>query len=382
MSMLNGWRRMLVFGLAIVAMAMASPTIAKDSWEQVAITNDSDNPFPRGSFAATTSGSQSKGWLFGGVLDQFQPFPTPTDFTFFDELYRINLVQGGSQIRFREMTTTGASPSKRAFASLAAVKRGSGDKVYLFGGGQYDDFSLSPATDKFWVYDESANTWTDLSALGGPSPRSGAGMVADGTDLYVFGGVAPAGFLLGTFNDLWRFNTVTGVWTLLSNETGPAPRRMAMVTVIDNRLLVYGGERIEISFFPDFSIEFPIDQSTWTWNLKQGGWTQLADGPARNYSAFDSKGGVAILFGGEAASGVDCDAAPFAQNPTNHTFAFRPALGWFQLDLDNPPPPAKRNSGIVLGGRFYTFGGFDFVCDFGGFSGQVWNESVHRFSVP
>lgn len=114
------------------------------------------------------------------------------------------------------MTTAGATPSKRAFPGLAAIKRGSGDKVNLIGGGEYDDFSLSPAADKFWVYDESANTWTDLSALGGPAPRSGASLVADGANLYLFGGVAPEGFLLTTFNDLWRFNTKTGGWTQLA----------------------------------------------------------------------------------------------------------------------------------------------------------------------
>lgn len=89
------------------------------------------------------------------------------------------------------------------------------------------------------------------------------------------------------------------------------------------------------------------------------------------------------MFGGDAPGGVDCDAAPFAQNPSNDTFVFHPVLGWLQLDLENPPPPAKRASGIVLGGKFYTFGGFDFVCDSGGgISGQIWNESVHRLSVP
>lgn len=374
---------MVLLGVVLACGAIARVGEASDGWEQVTIASEGDNPFPRGSFATTTTGKQSKGWMFGGVFDQFQPFPNPTLFEFYDDLFRIKLLQGGSKVRFDRVTTTGPAPSKRAFPSLAAIKRGSGDKVYLFGGGEYDDFSLTPASDKFWVYDEATNAWTDLSGLGGPGPRAGAALVANGTDLYLFGGVAPDGFLLTTYNDLWRFNTKTGVWTLLSDASGPDPRHMAMATVIDNKLLVYGGERIEISFFPEFSIEFPIDQSTWTWDLKHGGWTRLADGPARNYSAFASKGDFAILFGGDAAGGVDCEAAPFAQNPTNDTFAFHPSCGWFQLDLDDPPPPSKRTSGFVIGGRFYTFGGFDFVCDCcGGFSGQVWNMSVHRVSVP
>jgi N-acetylneuraminic acid mutarotase len=267
---------------------------------------------------------------------------------------------------------------------MGAVRKGSDTHVYVFGGGTYDSsMTLRSAPDKFWDYDVSTGQWHDLSYLGGPSPRSGALMIARQDDLFLFGGIAnlsDSGYI--THNDLWKFDTERMVWSLLSNNTGPKKKRIAMGGTIgledDKKLLVYGGER-----FVPLSWEFPIDRETWTWDIAKGAWTRNVDGPARNKGVFGTNTGGALMFGGDEEGGVVGCGAPFYQNPTNDLFYYDAQQGtWTKIvEATNTPEPVKRTAGVWAAGYLYVFGGFDFVCDSEDDPGQIWNETVYRLKV-
>ena len=161
----------------------------------------------------------------------------------------------------------------------------------------------------------------------------GATLIAHDDSLYVFGGIAfhPV-FFFELFNDLWRFDIPTQTWTQLSNGVGPQARHMAMGATIDNgQLLIYGGERVEIDF-TDFSITFPIDTTTWTWDIANSGWSEQTEGPLRNYSAFGDAGDSFIIFGGDAPGGETCSGSPFAQNTSNDTYTYDSESGWQTTD--------------------------------------------------
>jgi Galactose oxidase, central domain len=82
---------------------------------------------------------------------------------------------------------TAASPSARALHAMASL---GGDQVLLFGGwddpGGYDGDT--------WVYDLSANTWTNMAPAAAPSARFRHAMVYLGGDqVLLFGGVDAGG---------------------------------------------------------------------------------------------------------------------------------------------------------------------------------------------
>ena len=356
--------------IAVVVFA-GSPKVG-NTWKDlpVEVASGSDSPFPTGSFAAAAAKNGKYGWMFGGVVDDFTESPI-----YNNRMFRSD--PAGSKVRFTQVVTAGSSPTERAFPAMAATRSGNQEDVYVFGGGTFP-FNIPLANaDSFWKYDSSTNTWTDLTATGGPEGRLGATLVAHAGSLYLFGGIS-FDFDIEFFvlhNDLWRFNIASQTWTLLSDNAGPAPRHVAMgATIDDDKLLIYGGERIDVEFFPEFTIDFPIDTTTWIWDITNGGWTQLADGPARNYGAIGNNGDAVIMFGGDAAGGETCSGSPFAQNPTNDLYTFSLQSGWQLATASFTPAPTKRTAGFSLNNKFYTFGGFDFTCE----AGQIWNTQVHQ----
>jgi N-acetylneuraminic acid mutarotase len=67
-----------------------------------------------------------------------------------------------------------------------------GDQVLLFSGDVIDDST--------WVYDLSANTWTEQTPSVAPTSHSGQGMVALGTDqVLLFGGKKSATYYTETW---------------------------------------------------------------------------------------------------------------------------------------------------------------------------------------
>lgn len=364
---------MLCFLFSIAITFSRGATTVGTNWEEltVVVSPGSNAPFPRGSFAAASNpAGTGSGWMFGGVVDDFTQNPV-----YNNELFRVD--PDGNSVIFTQITTDGTEPTARAFPSLAVVDNSGYEDVYLFGGGTFPYDVPAPAEDKFWKYDSADDTWTDLSDPDGPPARMGATLVAHQDSLYLFGGIAYDPYVFfALFNDLWRYDIPTHTWTQLSDGVGPAPRHVAMgATIKDEKLFIYGGERIEIDF-TTFQITFPIDTTAWAWDLDNGGWTQLDDGPEQNYSAFGDGGDNFILFGGDSPGGEICTGAPYAQNPTNMAYTYDPVAGWLPVLAGSLPPESKRCAGFVLDHKFYTLGGFDFTCE----DGQIFNLQVHRIA--
>ena len=374
------WSLLLLISTAFGGHAWAGD--AGNAWQEVRIQGAS--PFPRDNLAATRGIDPAvpSGYLFGGSVDHFKRGPT-----FFNALFAWKVTGSDEDpvVTFTELAKDSpARPSVRAFPAIGAVRNGSHAHLYVFGGSTHDrSMTVTTAQDKFWRYDASTDQWHDLSALGGPSPRSGAVMVVWEDDLFVFGGVSKArdGSVVPytTHGDLWRFDTEDLVWSRLSENTGPKNKRMAMGGRVgrdgDAKLLIYGGEPID----PSRPV-FPIDQETWTWEIAKGGWTRRVDGPARNMASIGVNSGGALVFGGEKEGGVTRCGAPFDQNVTNNLLQYdieRDA--WSEItDIANIPAPVKRAAGVWTSGYFYVFGGFNFVCESEKDPGQIWNEKVYR----
>jgi len=344
--------------LLLIAMAFGGHAWATDignAWQEVRIRGTS--PFPRDNLAATRGidATSPSGYLFGGSVDHFKRGPT-----FFNSLFawQITGPEDAPVITFTERAKDSTvRPTARAFPAIGAIRNGAQAQLYVFGGSKHDrSLAVTTAQDTFWRYDASTDQWSDLSALGGPSPRSGAVMIVWQDDLFVFGGVSRSkdGSVVpyATHDDLWRFDTQDMAWSMLSDHMGPKNKRMALGGVVEadghKRLLIYGGEPIN----PSRSV-FPLDQETWAWNIAEGDWTRGADGPARNMASIGVNADGVLVFGGDKEGGVSRCGAPFDQNVTNDLFLYDVEEdAWTEIaGIANIPPQAhcgRLDRGILL----------------------------------
>lgn len=153
-----------------------------------------------------------------------------------------------------------------------------------------------------WSYDPVANLWTNLTAGGGPAPRSGFGMVYDSRADFVvlFGGRDVAGSF---YSDTWLYNVSVNAWVPLFPANLP-PARASFGMVYDSaadRILVFGG-------YAPSSL-----RDTWSFDLTNHTWTDLS--PAISPSprdlpsmAYDAAADLTVLFGGDAVNfpgGID-----------------------------------------------------------------------------
>jgi len=138
-----------------------------------------------------------------------------------------------------ESTWTQKNPSSKPIARRThAMAYIGGDHVLMFGG---DEGSYVFRNDT-WVYDLSANTWTEQSPAAKPSIRWGPEMACMGEDQVLLFGGADGGY----HDDTWIYDLSDGNWTLDANTTQPSPRREFGIaeTSMDgsNYPVLFGGE--------------------------------------------------------------------------------------------------------------------------------------------
>ena len=134
-----------------------------------------------------------------------------------------------------------SGPSSRAAHALAYDSER--DRIVLFGGLAGTEFEWKLVNDT-WEYDSAR--WIRVADTG-PSPRSGHGMIYDGTKVLLFGGDGGSG-------DTWEWDGTH--WKELQNM-GPPPRGYFGMAYDSARkhTTLYGGEGINANLLGD----------TWEW---------------------------------------------------------------------------------------------------------------------
>ena len=102
---------------------------------------------------------------------------------------------------------SGSPPGARSGHGMVAV----GSDLYVFGGskilGSYY-FNFGGPTNEFFRFSTTERKWEEIQVNSTkPNARSGLGMAAVGSDLYVFGGGGES-----TSNELFRFSTINMQW--------------------------------------------------------------------------------------------------------------------------------------------------------------------------
>ncbi len=276
----------------------------------------------------------------------------------------------GSPSTWQRIHSVGAVPPARLAHAAATV----GDKMYVFGGflgtGQevYGDL---------WVYSERANEWTRLAATGdAPSARLHHSLVAtsDGAALLLFGGFNTFMGQPGhrSFNDLFRLDLATLVWTRLDDGAAstwlttadrPSTRGAHGAMWLNGAMYVFGG----------FNVIGATGHSheLWSLSLATRRWTNLTAANATDDTWPDGRIGFALtpidrtrahLFGG------GCSTAAFAGSDSvagqcGDDWIFDAAAGTFArvvlADATAPRPRARRatNGDVASFGLVFLFGG-------------------------
>lgn len=295
-------------------------------------------PQPRSGHTAVVIG-KSKVVVFGGLVDK----------KFLSDIVVYDIE---NKVWFKpECTGSGSDeqigPSPRAFHVAVAIDC----HMFIFGGR-----SGGRRLGDFWVLDTDIWQWSELTSFGDlPSPRDFAAASAVGNRKIVMNGGWDGKKWL---SDVYVLDTISLEWTELS-VTGslPPPRCGHTATMLEKRLLVYGGRGGGGPIMGDlWALKGLIDEE-----LETPGWTQLklpGQAPsARCGHTVTSGGHYLLLFGGHGTGGW---LSRYDIYYNDCIVLDRVSAQWKRLPTENEPPPARAyHSMTYLGSRYLLFGGFD-----------------------
>ncbi|KAI4384361.1 hypothetical protein MLD38_002528 [Melastoma candidum] len=301
-------------------------------------------PLPRSGHTAVGIGS-SKVVFFGGFIDK----------KFLNDIFVLDIE---NNFWFQpECTGSGSDgqvgPSPRAFHVAVAIDC----HMFIFGGR-----SGGKRLGDFWVLDTDIWQWSELTSFGDlPSARDFAAASAIGNQkIVMYGGWDGKKWL----SDIYTLDTISLEWTELSAIGSlPPPRCGHTATMVEKRLLVYGGRGGGGPIMGDlWALKGLIEGENET-----PGWTQLklpGQAPSPRCGHTVTSGGVYLLmFGGHGTGGW---LSRYDIYYNDCVILDRVSAQWKRLSITNEPPPARAyHSMTCIGSRHLLFGGFDGKVTFG-----------------
>ncbi|KAM3685195.1 hypothetical protein ACB098_11G103300 [Castanea mollissima] len=301
-------------------------------------------PQPRSGHTAVNIG-KSKVVVFGGLVDK-------------KFLSDIVVYDVDNKLWFQpECTGSGSEdqvgPSPRAFHIAVAIDC----HMFVFGG-RYGSKRLGD----FWVLDTDIWQWSELTSFGDlPSPRDFAAASAIGNrKIVMYGGWDGKRWL----SDVYVLDTISLEWMELSvSGSLPPPRCGHTATMVEKRLLVYGGRGGGGPIMGDlWGLKGLIEEENET-----PGWTQLklpgqAPSPRCGHTV-TSGGHYLLLFGGHGTGGW---LSRYDIYYNDSIVLDRVSAQWKRLPTGNEPPAARAyHSMTSIGSRHLLIGGFDGKSTFG-----------------
>jgi N-acetylneuraminic acid mutarotase len=247
-----------------------------------------------------------------------------------------------------ELERRGSVPSARA--GHAMVYDPTTGKVILFGG-----FNGSDCFGDTWAYNPGLNKWTDLHPTGDlPAPRYGHAMAYEPLSgkVILFGGYRDG----LAYHDTWVYDPTANTWTERNprGDLPPARYGHAMAyEAVSGTVIVHDGCDSTGSIFDDL----------WSYSLAANTWTVLEPTgevpPARDWHAmvFDPANDRVVLFGGWSGTTVLGDT--WSYDPIAET--------WTPLDPAGTLPPARDLHSLVYDlsrAKVLLFGGYDGMTHF------------------
>ncbi|OMO89491.1 Kelch repeat type 1 [Corchorus capsularis] len=312
-------------------------------------------PQPRSGHTAAPIG-KSKVVVFGGLLDK----------KFLNDIAVYDIE---NKLWFQpECTGSGSDgqvgPSPRAFHVAVSIDC----HMFVFGGR-----SGSRRLGDFWVLDTDIWQWSELTSFGDlPSPRDFSAASAIGNRKIVMSELS-AGMVVGMVKSGCQMLSLE--WTELSVTGSPPPPRCGhTATMVEKRLLVYGGRGGGGPIMSDlWALKGLIDEGLYLNVLsileenETPGWTQLklpGQTPSPRCGHTVTSGGhYLLLFGGHGTGGW---LSRYDIYYNDCIVLDRLSAQWKRLPIGNEPPAARAYHSLShIGSRYLLFGGFDGKLTYG-----------------
>ncbi|XP_024970638.1 rab9 effector protein with kelch motifs isoform X1 [Cynara cardunculus var. scolymus] len=302
------------------------------------------HPQPRSGHTAVNIG-KSKIIVFGGLVDK-------------KFLNDISVYDIENKLWFQpECTGSGSEgqtgPSPRAFHIAISIDC----HMFVFGG----RLGTKRLGD-FWVLDTDIWQWSELTSFGDlPSPRDFAAASAIGNHkIVMYGGWDGKKWL----SDVFVLDTISLEWTELAvTGTLPPPRCGHTATMVEKRLLVYGGRGGGGPIMGDlWALKGLIEEDN-----EAPGWTQLklpGQAPSSRCGHTVTSGGhYLLMFGGHGTGGW---LSRYDVYYNDCVVLDRVSVQWRRLATNIEAPSARAyHSMTCIGSRYLLFGGFDGKVTYG-----------------
>ncbi|MCB9931796.1 MAG: hypothetical protein H6841_00065 [Planctomycetes bacterium] len=297
---------------------------------------NADNIRPQGRKFAAGAFGLGEGVIFGGLCDHGVS----------NETWVVDFAQVSGTATWTRISANGDLPPP--LWGAAAVWDPVDDMMILYGGDQASGVT-SDLVDKYWAFDPSSDTWTDLGT--GPGKRREAAMCYDIANdrIWMFGGRDDSG---NRKNDLWYLNLSGGLpgnWVQCTTLVGtpPDPRTNATIgyDTRNSRLLVCGGDSSVSGPNRQLHAFTPVTSTTGNW----GSLSILNTGSEENVSL--------------SAGVYDDDCSRILHAPATRAKAQAVVIGTNGPVWQYLTPPVNNNTTAATGlydpatGRYYTLFG-------------------------
>lgn len=238
-------------------------------------------------------------------------------------------------LSWREIKFTGKTYSARTGHTAVLIC----NKIYVFGG-----TDEATRRNDLYCYDMLSNNWSPVDTQGMvPTPRSGAKGVSCGNSFYLFGGYTRKDGVY--YNDLYRFDTTTGIWTkLFCTGDCPSIRTDHTAVIYDNAIYIFGGYDGKTRFNDLKACK--LENYDWS-SLPESGLQPL---PRFGHTAVVYNHSMYVFGGWDGHETLD----------DLYQYSFTTNI-WYELrrTIGIKPSPRYRHSCVVFNGSLFTFGGVD-----------------------
>lgn len=238
-------------------------------------------------------------------------------------------------LSWKEIKFTGKTYSARTGHTAVQI----GYKIYVFGG-----TDETTRRNDLYAYDMMTNIWTQVETQGMvPTPRSGAKGVAFSNSFYLFGGYTRKDGVY--YNDLYRFDTVSGIWTkLFCTGDTPSIRTDHTAVFYENSIYIFGGYDGKTRFNDLRACK--LENFEWA-KLPENGVQPL---PRFGHTAVVYNHSMYIFGGWDGHETLD----------DLYQYSFTTNI-WYELrrTLGVKPSPRYRHSCVIFSGSLFIFGGVD-----------------------
>ena len=180
------------------------------------------------------------------------------------------------------------------------------DKIISFGGSHEDHVP----SDQTWIYDYTANTWTQVSPSIDPNMRESCQMVYDSESdvVIMIGGNLhqdsnPGADMNWRFNDTWAYDYNTNTWENMTYTTFPLGYTFDSVAYDSesDRVIVFGGTNGRDVYLDPTGGKYHGE--TWSYDYNTNTWANITPSVSPvpkigTNMAYDAENDLIILFGG------------------------------------------------------------------------------------